>query len=140
MFETTFPLTLNMAVGLGVILLAAGIGGLSGPPGAVSDWEKTIDEMRRLPGLTLAMAFIAIMFGAGILFVHPYHGDPLAIIVTVIGWMSFLEGLLLLAVPRLYLSFARWGVRYARAWAIGAIVLGLALFLAGLTGRVTNIL
>jgi hypothetical protein len=94
--------------------------------------------MNRLPGLTLAIAFVAIVFGGGILLVHHHWTDPLAILVTLIAWASFAEGLLLLGLPRLYLSFARLGVRYARPWAAVALVLGIALLFAGLTGRAAS--
>ena len=137
MIETAVPLTLHLATGLGAILLAAGIGGFSATAGPTSDWAEAIDEMNRLPGLTLALAFVAIVFGGGILLVHHHWTDPLACLVTLIAWASFAEGLLLLGLPRLYLSFAHLGVRYARPWAIFALLLGLALLLAGLTGRAT---
>ena len=138
MVETALPLTLTLAIGLGAILLAAGIGGFSAAGGAAGDWAKAIDEMNRMPGLTLAIAFVAIVFGGGILLVHHHWSDPLAGIVTLIAWASFAEGLLLLGMPRLYLSFARLAVHYARLWAMVASVLGLALLLAGLTGRATS--
>ena len=140
MIETAVPLTLTLAIGLGAILLAAGIGGFSATAGPVSDWAEAIEEMDRMPGLTLALAFVAILFGGGILLVHHHWSDPLAAIVTLIAWASFAEGLLLLGMPRLYLSFARLAVRYTRPWAAVATVLGLALLIAGLTGRATSTL
>lgn len=138
MFETAVPLTLHLAAGLGLVLVAAGIGGFTGKPGA--DWAEAIDELGRMPGLTLAMAFIAIVFGAGILLVHHHWTDPLAIAVTLIGWAAFIEGLLLLAVPGSYLAFARNWTRYARPWALVALLLGAVLLVAGLTGRAVPVL
>ncbi len=56
-------------------------------------------------------------------------------IVTILAALYAIEGLVLIAFPAILLSLARPFVPAARLWAIVAIILGLILFLAGLTGR-----
>lgn len=124
--------TLVLAVVIGLMSLASGIGGLVDP----RRWAAIFDELDRSPGLVLAMAILAYSFGAVVVAIHNIWTDPLSVIVSVIGWASLVEGTLLLAVPATYLGFARRLMSYARAWAIFAILLGTALLAAGLTGRV----
>ena len=135
MIETASNTTLHMAVLIGLICLAAGIGSLVSP----GDWPEMFDEFERSPALTLAIAFIALIFGAFIILFHRSWADPLAVIVQLIGWMSFLEGLILLGMPKLYIRLARPLLRYARYWGVFALVLGAFLLSAGLFGRAAPI-
>lgn len=129
--ETMSVITLHLAVLIGLVCLATGLGGLSGP----GRWPEMIDEFERSPGLMLAIAFAGVVFGLVIILAHPYWGDPLAVAVSLIGWASFVEGLALLAIPGAYLGMIRPALRFARAWSIVATILGLILIVAGLAGR-----
>jgi hypothetical protein len=123
--------TLVLAVLIGLMSLASGIGGYIDP----SRWRTMFDELDRSPGLVLAMAILAFGFGAVIVSIHNLWTDPLAIVVTLIGWAALVEGIALLAIPQLYLGLARRLVAFARAWAVFAILLGAFLLAAGLAGR-----
>ena len=128
---TAIPLTLHLAVLIGLVCLATGIGGLVGQ----NRWVEIVDEMERSPALLLAVAFVGIALGLVVILAHHSFADPLAAVVTFIGAWSFLEGLVLLAIPGAYLRFVRPLLRHAKAWAVFAAVLGLALIVAGLTGH-----
>jgi uncharacterized protein YjeT (DUF2065 family) len=131
LIQTADPTTLHMAVLLGLVCLAAGIGALVSP----GDWPEVMAELDGSPTLTLAIAFAAIVFGAFVILFHRSWSDPLAVVVSLIGWASFAEGLLLLGLPRLYVRLARPMARYARHWGAFALLLGAFLLSAGLTGR-----
>lgn len=131
MIETASPTTLHMAVLLGLVCLAGGIGALLSP----SQWPEVFAELEASPTLTVGVAFAAIVFGAFVILFHRSWSDPVAVTVSLIGWASFVEGLLLLGLPRLYLRLARPMARYARHWGAAALVLGAFLLSAGLTGR-----
>jgi len=133
MIETASPLTLHLAVLIGLVCLAVGIGGLIGE----NRWPEMVDEMERSPTLLLAIAFVGVALGLIILLAHNSFADPLAAAVTFIGLWSFAEGLVLLAFPYIYLRLVRPLLRHPRAWAIFAASVGVALLLAGLTGRAT---
>ena len=60
---------------------------------------------------------------------------PLSVIVTVLAAIFAAEGLLLIAVPQLLDRIAQPFLSNARLWAIVSLVLGLAMLLAGLSGR-----
>lgn len=131
MAHTYTVLTLQLAQALGLYAIAAGIGIV----GAPDRLRAIIGEMEASPGLSYAFAVAAFAIGTAILIPHHLLADPLATVVTIIALLAAIEGLLLLAVPRLLIVIARPFVVQARLCGIIAIVFGLLLFLAGFTGR-----
>ena len=124
--------TLVLAILIGLMAVAVGVGGFSDP----RRWTEMLDELDRSPGLVLAMAVVAYGFGAVVVAVHNLWTDPLAVIVTLFGWGSLVEGTLLLAAPGFYLRLVRRVVASSRIWAGFALLLGLFLVAAGLAARV----
>jgi hypothetical protein len=120
-----------MAIMLGLVCLATGMGALLSP----GDWPDVLGELERSPGLNLALAFAGIVFGAFVILFHRSWSDPLAVAVSLIGWLSFLEGLILLGLPRLYLRLVRPVLGHARYWGLFLLLLGAFLLAGGLTGR-----
>lgn len=125
-----------LAVLIGLMSIAAGIGGLQRP----DDWRRMFDEFENSPGLTLGIAFIAILFGAFVILIHQGWDTPLRFAVSAIGWASFIEGLALLAIPRAYIGLVKPLLGYARAWAIFSLLLGAALLFFGFADRAQPIL
>lgn len=130
MIETADQTTLQLAVLIGAMSLASGIGGWRHP----SLWNRMFEEFDRSPGLTLSVALSAIIFGGLILLLPGGWSDPLAMVVSGIGLLSLAEGLILLAIPEYYLRLVRPLLRYARVWAAFAILLGILLVLSGFQG------
>lgn len=123
--------TLHLAVLLGLYMIAAGLGGLI--DGA--RWPDLIGDLERSPGLLYLLAALAFGAGALILWVHNLWTDPLAILVTLIGWSALAEGLVLLAFPKAWFALARPLIAHLRVLAIATLLLGALLLVAGLTGR-----
>ena len=73
--------TTAFALLIGLMSIAAGIGGLLRP----QEWRRMFDEFEASPGLTLSIAFIAILFGALVILLHPLWDTPLEIAVSLIG-------------------------------------------------------
>ncbi|HJT41740.1 MAG TPA: DUF2065 family protein [Sphingobium sp.] len=128
---TISVLTLRLAEAIGLYMIVIGIGGLTAP----RRWRQMMDDLERAPGLVMAMGFAVFAVGAALVLIHSIWTDPLACLVSLIGYVALIEGALLLAVPGPLLKIGRWSVHFTRAWAIVSIVLGVLLFLAGLTGR-----
>lgn len=128
---TTLPLTLYLAQMLGLYVLLVGISAFVAP----QRWSQIMDGLAASPALTLVTGIVTFALGAALLHIHYVLADPLAIIVTVIGWIALAEGGLLIVVPHLLMRVGQWSMRYIRVWAVIAIVLGILLGLAGLTGR-----
>ncbi|MCA1404708.1 hypothetical protein I6F26_10095 [Ensifer sp. IC3342] len=128
---TALSTTGLLAVLIGMMSIATGIGGLLRP----NDWRRMFDEFEASPGLSLAIAFIAILFGSLVILIHPLWGTLLQIVISVIGWASFIEGLALLAIPRSYIGIVRPLLAYTRAWTIFSVLLGAVLLIAGFGDR-----
>jgi len=128
-------LTLRLAEAIGLYMIVIGLGALLAP----SRWKAAMDDLDRSPGLVLVLGFTTVVAGTALVLVHHQLSDLLAAIVTVIGHVALLEGALLLVLPGPLLKLGRATLPFTRVWAIVAIILGLFLFLAGLTGRATVI-
>jgi len=128
---TIIPLTLHLLVLIGVYELAAGIAGLTGK----LNWSALIDEFERSPGLTFVTGFMAFAVGAAINLAHHHFTDVPAIIVSAIGWIALIEGVVLMVCPGPLLRFSRGLVRNQQLISIAAAAVGVALILLGLTGR-----
>ncbi len=133
--DTISILTLRLAEAIGLYMIVVGIGGLVSP----SRWRDMMDDLDRSPGLVMALGFPVFVVGAALVLIHSIWTDPLAVIVSLIGYVALFEGALLLATPAPLLRIGRLAVRFTRLWAGISILLGILLFLAGLTGRATVI-
>lgn len=126
-------LTLRLAEAIGLYMIVVGVGGFVSP----QRWRAVMDDLARSPGLVMALGFAAFAVGAALVLIHSIWTDPLAVVVSLIGYAALVEGALLIAVPGPLVRVGLWSLRLTRAWAILSIVLGVLLFLAGLTGRAT---
>lgn len=127
---TTSPLTLYLAQATGLYLILVGLSALVRP----ARWHRIMDEFAASAALPLVTGVFVFALGVIWIHVHCILTDPLAILVTAIGWIALVEGALLIVVPHLLLRIGRWSMGFTRVWAIVSIVLGLFLGLAGLTG------
>lgn len=125
------PLTLNLLAVIGLYELAAGIAGLTGQ----INWRTMLDEFDRSPALTFITGFMVYVLGAVVILVHCIWTDPLAIIVSAIGWIAAIEGLLIMTVPGPLFAFSRRLVANQKLISIFAGVFGLLLIGLGLIGR-----
>ena len=131
MLETASPLTLHLLGAIGLYMAAMGAGAVLAP----ERWQKLGDEMADSPGLTIVTGLATYAIGVALLGVHHGLADPLQILVTAIGAIGALEGLLILAVPRAMIAFGAPFFARPRAWAIVTTGLGLVFLLIGLIGR-----
>jgi hypothetical protein len=128
---TAIPLTLNLLVVIGLYELVAGIAGLTGQ----INWRTMLDEFDRSPALTFITGFLVYALGAVVILVHCIWTDPLAIIVSAIGWIAAVEGLLIMTVPGPLFAFSRRLIANQKLISMFAAVFGLLLIGLGLIGR-----
>jgi uncharacterized protein YjeT (DUF2065 family) len=126
--HTATPLTLHLLGAIGLYMVATGAGALLAP----DRWQSLGEEMERNAGLTMLMGLVTFAVGVALLGVHHGLADPLQIVVTAIGAIAAIEGLLILAVPRAMIAFGAPFLARPRAWAIVTVALGLAFIAAGL--------
>ncbi|QGP79674.1 DUF2065 family protein [Sphingobium sp. CAP-1] len=131
--DTISILTLRLAEAMGLYMILIGIGGLANP----ARWRAVMDDLNRSPALVVTLGFAVFIVGVTLVMIHSLWTDPLAVAVSLISYIALIEGALLLAVPGPLISIGHWSTGFIRGWAIFALVLGILLFLAGLTGRAT---
>lgn len=127
----SYSVTQAIAALIGLYMLAGGAGML-----AERDvWSKVIEGIADSPALGYLAGIIAFVVGAAIVAVHNRWGTPLEIVVSLVGWVGLIEGVLMLAVRR---PFTRFFAELApsqtvvRAIAAIIIVIGLVLLYAAL--------
>jgi len=128
---TAIPLTLHLLVLIGLYELTAGLAGLTGR----LDWQVMHDEFERSPALSFVTGFVVFVLGGVMIMNHHHWTDLLAIIVSLIGWIAAVEGLLIMVSAKPILALSRPLVRSQRAVSLVAALFGLVLILLGLTGH-----
>lgn len=133
MITTSTTLTLSLATAMGVYMIAGGLSGLL----SRERWRGILDEFMARPGLTYMSGVFVFVLGVVIIMAHNVWTDPLAIVVSLIGWVAAIEGLVLIAWPG---PLMKWAVSFVRpgavfAFAVFTIVFGVILLALGLTGR-----
>ena len=127
----TLSVTQILAVFLGLYMVAAGIGFLTGR----GSYATLIDELRDNTALGYVTGAFVFALGAAMVAVHNLWTGPLAIVVSLVGWGALIEGVLMLAIRRTFLGLVKV-VPLTPATlvpcGIAAIVLGAVLAIAGL--------
>ena len=129
--DTISVLTLRLAEAIGLYLILVGISGLAAP----QRWRGAMEELERSPALSFIAGLVAFFVGITIVTIHRTFADPLGAIVTIVGYIALIKGALLIAVPGAVMKLGLWSIRFTRAWGGSALILGISLFFAGLTGR-----
>lgn len=135
MVTTTLPLTLYLAQAIGLYLVLVGLSALIAP----QRWRQVMDEFAASTALPLVTGVFVFFLGVTLIYVHCLLTDPLAIVVTAVGWIALFEGALLIVVPHLLLRIGKWVLPYTTVWALLCLLLGILLGLAGLTGTAGHI-
>jgi hypothetical protein len=127
----TLSVTQILAVFIGLYMVAAGIGFLTGR----GSYATLIDELRDNTALGYVTGAFVFALGAAMVAVHNLWTGPLAIVVSLVGWGALIEGVLMLAIRRTFLGLVKV-VPLTPAtlvpFGIAAIVLGAVLAIAGL--------
>ena len=127
----TLSVTQILAVFIGLYMVAAGIGFLTGR----GSYATLIDELRDNTALGYVTGAFVFALGAAMVAVHNLWTGPLAIVVSLVGWGALIEGVLMLAIRRPFLGLVKV-VPFTPAtmvpFGIAAIVLGAVLAIAGL--------
>ena len=128
---TAIPLTLHLLVLIGLYELVAGIAGLIGR----IDWRAMTDEFVRSPSLSFVTGFMVFAIGGVMIMNHHHWTDPLAIIVSLVGWVALVEGILIMIAAKPLLIFLRPLIGSQKAVSAFAAIFGIVLILLGLTGH-----
>ncbi len=127
----TLSVTQILAVFIGLYMVAAGVGLLTDK----NAYATVIDDLRENPTLGYVTSVLVFVLGAAIVSVHNLWTDPLAVAVSLVGWGALVEGVLMLAIRRPFLSLVAvipFTAATAVPFGIAIIVFGAVLLYAGL--------
>jgi len=105
---------------LSLTYLAAGVGALRGQ----ISFRKMLHEFEQSPGLTYLSGFIALIVGMILVTYHNRWVSDWPVLITVVGWLSLVKGVLLIAAPQFLTSFKGW-YKNAQRWGAAMVALGL---------------
>ena len=93
-------------------------------------YRRMVEEFTESPALRYLGGILALFFGLFILNFNNAWTADWTVIITIIGWLSVVKGVLLIVFPNVYLNFSNW-MRMGDAMMryIGIIYLLLGLFL-----------
>ena len=93
-------------------------------------YRRMVEEFTESPALRYLGGILALFFGLFILNFNNAWTADWTVIITIIGWLSVVKGVLLIVFPKVYLNFSNW-MRMGDAMMryIGIIYLLLGLFL-----------
>ena len=133
--DTFSVLTLQLARLWGIAALVIALGALTAPTrmsAAMADFERS-------PGLLFLAAILALGIGLLQVMFHNLWTDPTAIIVSLIGWLAIIKGIVLLAIPEplMKLAMAVSSPSTVRLYGVAILVLAIVLLVLGLAGRAT---
>jgi len=128
---TAIPLTLHLLVLIGLYELAAGIAGLTGR----IDWREMTEEFVRSPSLSFVTGFMVFAIGGVMIMNHHHWTDPLAVVVSLIGWIALIEGIAMMIAAKPLLIFFRPLIGSQKAVSLFAALFGIILIALGLTGH-----
>ncbi len=115
----------------GLYMLAAGIGVALN----ADHVSRIVEEMRHSAFAFYLGGLIAFAIGAAIVSLHNDFSGPLAIFITLIGWVALIEGVIMLALPNVMQAFADRLfdlIGTGRVWGVAVAVFGVLLLVAGL--------
>jgi len=115
---------------LGPLYLVAGVGLIAAP----ERFDRLIAEMEASPGQAFTWGFLALGLGLLILAVHPGWAADWTLLVTLIGWLATVKGVLLLLAPDMTARLTRRLMptpARLRAWSAVPLALGAVLAAMG---------
>jgi hypothetical protein len=107
---------------LALTYLAAGAAAVAGK----LRYETMVAEFERSPALTYVSGFFTLVCGVLLVSYHNIWAGDWRVLVTIVGWMSLLKGVMLIGCPQ-YLKFFKGWYKNTRAWGLLMLALG-ALF------------
>ena len=100
--------------------LSAGIAALSGK----ISFSKVVEEFEKNTALTFIAGLISIVLGMILVTYHNIWVKNWTVLITIIGWMSLLKGIMLIVLPQSISFFKNW-YKNTRAWGFLMITVGL---------------
>lgn len=105
---------------LAVTYLSAGLGAVTGR----ISFDEIMKDFERSPGLAFLSGFFTAALGVILVTYHNRWDGGWPVVITVIGWLSLVKGVLLMAFPKVWISFKK-NYAITKAWGFPLIALGI---------------
>lgn len=89
------------------------------------DMQKLLTDVEAHPVWPWFGGALTLLLGLIVIAAHPYWNNPPAVIVSVLGWLMVVRGVLLLAFPAALMSAANAVIGTGAVWRITYLVLAL---------------
>jgi hypothetical protein len=112
---------------LGLVYSAAGIRGIIDK----TAYREIMVDSINSPALSYLFGLVALLIGFLLVTFHNEWSLSWSVIITIFGWIAFIEGILIIAFPVLLYKLSNWMVKkdkFLKVYAFVAFILG-ALFL-----------
>jgi hypothetical protein len=115
-------MTLSILVAkiLALTYISAGIAALSGK----ITFSQMMEDFERSPGLTFITGFMTLIFGVILVTYHNIWVKNWTVLITLIGWISVLKGIRLIAFPQSNAYFKSW-YKNSKVWGICMLFVGI---------------
>lgn len=125
------PLTISLALALGIYALALAIGMYHDP----TRLGRILDGFKGNAALTFVTGALTYVLGVTVVIVHPSWDGWLAAFVTLMGWATLAKGIVWMVAPDAVLALAGrfWPNPMPRGWALATGAFGLILVIGALT-------
>ena len=105
---------------LALIYISTGISALRGKP----TFSQLIEDFEQSPALTYISGFFTLVSGAFLVAYHNIWVKDWTMLITIIGWLALLKGVMLIACPEYLLLFKNY-YKNTRLWGFFMIIIGL---------------
>ena len=115
---------------LGLVYAAAGIRGIIDKEAYRVIMKDSIES----PALYYLFGLLALVLGFLLVVYHNEWSLSWSVIITIFGWIAFIEGILIIAFPALFLKLSEWMVKkekFLRVYAFVALILGILFLVLG---------
>ena len=115
---------------LGLTYAAVGLRGIVNK----NSYEEIIKDSIDSPALYYLFGFIILVIGFLLVTFHNEWSMSWSVIITIFGWIALIEGVLILALPALFLKISSWMVKkdkFLRVYAVAGLLLGVFFLILG---------
>ena len=105
---------------LALTYISAGIAALSGK----INFSKMVEDFEKSQGLTFVSGFMTLIIGMLLVQYHNIWVKDWIVLITIIGWISLLKGIMLIVFPQFMSYFKGW-YKNTRIWGVFMIAMGI---------------
>lgn len=120
--QKIMELSILVAKTMALVYLSVGIAALTNK----ISFRKMIEDFEKSPALTYIGGLMALVIGMLLVEYHNFWVKDWTVIVTILGWIAVVKGVMLLAFPQSVCYFKGW-FKNSQIFSVFVIILGLVL-------------